>query len=292
MELRQLVYLEAVVRCGGFTRAGEELHIAQPAISAQVRRLEKELGVELLRRTTRSVVLTVAGRQFLQHVTAALGLLDRARAEAEGHRTMALGHVRVGTTPITGDLDLVAALAGFRERYPGVRLSLRTGLADPLLDEMRRGSLDVVVAPSHSTDDPYLRVVPVAREQLVLVTPLADDRIVETMADVVDDVFVCLPQNSGLRRLLGAAFAPLGATPRVEFETSTPASIRELVAAGFGSALLAASVVAQPGPAVRVHHLPDLPEHPRICVYSVEHGGPPAARRFVDELVNGSTSRG
>ncbi|HVV12193.1 LysR family transcriptional regulator [Amycolatopsis sp.] len=65
MELRQVVYFEAVVRCGGLSRAAEALRIAQPAVSAQIKRLEQELGTSLLSRTTRSVELTAAGRLFL-----------------------------------------------------------------------------------------------------------------------------------------------------------------------------------------------------------------------------------
>lgn len=260
--------------------------MAQPAISTQVRRLERELGVELLRRTTRSVAPTEAGAQFLQQVTAALGLLDRARAEVESHRTVARGHVRIGTTPVTGRLDLVAALVRFRARYPGVSLSMRSGLADPLLSELRRGTLDVVVAPSHGAHDAALDVVHVADEELVLVTPPDDTRTVTTLADVAADVFVCLPVDSGLRHLLDRAFEPLDVQPRVEFETSTPAGVRELVAAGLGSALLAASVAERPGETVRVHRPADLPAHPPICVFSVRDSGSAAARRFVTELAD------
>ena len=81
MELRQLVYFEAVVRHGGFSRAAEQLHIAQPAVSAQIRRLERELGTTLLERTTRRVTLTPAGELVLARARSVLAQVEGARAD-------------------------------------------------------------------------------------------------------------------------------------------------------------------------------------------------------------------
>jgi DNA-binding transcriptional LysR family regulator len=286
VELRQLAYFAAVVRCGGFTRAAEELHVAQPAISTQVRRLERELGVELLHRSTRSVALTTAGGKVLAHAQTALAHVELVRAEAAAHRDVERGHVRVGATAVTGGLDVVEALRRFRGRHPRVTLSLRTGLVTPLLADLRRHELDVVVAPWHGEDDPDVEVTRVGDERLVLVTSATDARTIESLADVADDAFVCLPAGSGLRRLLDDAFAAVGRAPRVDFETQTPASIRELVAAGLGTALVAESTTAGPGPALAVHHVDGLPEHPPICVFTPSGSGSAAARRFVAELTD------
>jgi len=95
VELRQLVYFDAIIRHGGFTRAAEQLHVAQPAVSAQIRRLETELGVTLLERTTRRVRLTQAGELLLGRARRALGELDGARAARraqEGHRRRRRAH--------------------------------------------------------------------------------------------------------------------------------------------------------------------------------------------------------
>ncbi|NNM45237.1 LysR family transcriptional regulator [Knoellia koreensis] len=285
MELRQLSYFRAVARQGSFTRAAEQLHVAQPAVSAQVRQLERELGVELLHRTTRSVQLTHVGAQVLDQVDAALAQVDLIGALAEAHRGVEQGHVRIGATPITGGLDLVAALRRFRTRYPGVTLSMRTGLAAPLMERLQRAELDVVVAPVHEPLETGLRARRVATEQLVLITAPGDQRRIATLADVQDDPFVCLPADSGLRRLLDEAFAGVGASAHVEFETHSPASIRQLVSAGLGSALIAASATRLPGEAVTVHHLGDLPEHPPIAVVTAPQRHNAAAHRFATELL-------
>ena len=100
---------------------------------------------------------------------------------------------------------------------------------------------------------------------------------------MVNEPFVCLSSDSGLRRLLNEAFSAIEAVPRVEFETHSPASIREMVAAGLGCALIARSAVRQEGADVQVHHIPGLPPHPPIAAISASDAAPPIAR-FVDEL--------
>ncbi len=290
MELRQLVYFDAVVRYGGFSRAAERLNIAQPAVSAQIRRLEAELGTALLQRTTRRVGLTHAGEVFLPRARQALAQLDRARADLDELSTVQRGQVRIGATQIFGSLDLPAALAGFRHRYPGVSLALQTGLIAELLGTLHAGEVDLVLGPVH-TDLPAAYVAhPLVAETLVLVTapghPLAADGAGDgsgsnapraqphlvapspgagvTLAAVRDEPFVCLPAHSRLHGILCAAAEAEGFVPRIDFETYSPASIRELVAAGLGVALLATSAAYAPGPAIGVHRLKRPPWHPPI----------------------------
>src|SRR4051794_34268423 len=106
MELRQLRYFAAVASCRNFTRAAELLHVAQPAVSAQIRQLEQELGVTLLARTTRRVALTQAGELFLARTRRVLAELDAARGDLAELTATLRGHVTLGTTPVLGPLDL------------------------------------------------------------------------------------------------------------------------------------------------------------------------------------------
>lgn len=121
MELRQLVYFEAVVRCGGFTRAAEHLHVAQPAVSAQIRHLEKELGVTLLARTTRRVALTQAGELLLVRARRVLVELDGTRVDLAELTEVLRGRVVLGATEVLGAFDLPATLASFAGRFPASR---------------------------------------------------------------------------------------------------------------------------------------------------------------------------
>jgi DNA-binding transcriptional LysR family regulator len=267
VELRQLVYFDAVVRCGGFSRAADQLRIAQPAVSAQIRRLEAELGTPLLERTTRRVALTHAGELFQARVRTVLDQLEAARAELDELATVMRGRLRVGATQGLAALDVPRLLARFHHRYPGVTLALRTGLIGQLLGELAAGELDIVLGPIHADLPAAFVAEPLVADEIVLVTP--PDRPVPggpvvPLDRMRDEPFVCLPAGSGLHAILLEAAATAGFRPRVQFETYSPASIREVVAAGLGVALLAASNARAPGPAVQVHQLEQPPAHPPI----------------------------
>jgi LysR family transcriptional activator of glutamate synthase operon len=263
MELRQLTYFEAVARCGGFTRAARQLHVAQSAVSAQIRALESELGVALFSRTTRRVTLTAAGARFLERARAALAELDTARGEIAEMSEVLRGRVAIGATSVLGPFDLPTALAGFHGRYPGVALTLRSGLIATLLGKLDAGEVDLVLGPVHDDLPARFAAHPLATESVVLALP-PGARPVDTLDRVREKAFVCLPAESGLRAILDVAAKAAGFTPRVQFETSSPASIRELVSAGLGVALIARSAAEREGPPIQVCRLDPAPAHPPI----------------------------
>lgn len=296
MELRQLVYFEAVIRCGGFTRAAESLRIAQPAISTQVQRLEAELGTALLTRTTRRVALTAAGELFLARARRVLGELDAARGEIAELAAVLRGRVSLGATPVLGPLDLPHALAAFHTQYPGVRLALRTGLVAELLTALDAGEIDLVLGPIHPDLDPRYASEVLVEEQLVLITapghPLSQADPV-TFTQLRDESFICLRSGSGLRAILTAAAAAENVQPRVELEAATPTSIRELVAAGLGVALLARSEAHAPGPPISILELANPPRHPPIgLVHRRDRTLTPAAQACRRHLADTATATG
>lgn len=285
MELRQLVYFDAVVREGGFTRAAEKLRIAQPAVSTQIRRLENELGVALLERTTRRVALTHAGELFSVRVSHVLEHLEAGRHELAQLSALQRGQVRLGATHIVGTLDVPQLMAQFRRRYPGVAIALHAGMIAELLDRLDAGELDLVLGPIHPDLSERFVADTLLEEGVVLVTApgLRAPGTVRRLAVVRDEPFVCLPAGSGLQAILSAAAAADGFTPRIEFETFSPGSIRELVAAGLGVALLAAGAAVGPGPAVDIHRLRHPPVHPPLGVIRLRERPPtPAAQAFHD----------
>ena len=170
VELRHLHYFVVVAEELHFRRAAERLHIAQPSVSQQVRRLEDELGVKLFERNRRGVTLTSAGAVLLDEARATLAqaahAADRARAAGAGER----GRLRVNLTR-----SLPGGLAGaivdaFRERYPEVQLELDVGQTSIHAEQLRRGAIDLAfVRPP--LRDPELEEVELAREPLVCVLP-------------------------------------------------------------------------------------------------------------------------
>lgn len=278
MELRQLTYFEAVARCGGFTRAAGQLHVAQSAVSAQIRALEAELGVALFTRTTRRVTLTAAGARLLERARAALNELDTARGEIAEMSEVLRGRVTIGATSVLGPFDLPTALAGFHGRFPGVALSLRSGLIAALLGKLDNGEVDLVLGPVHEDLPARFAAHILAGESVVLALP-PGARAVHALSDVREEAFVCLSAGSGLRAILDAAAKAAGFSPRVLFETSSPASIRELVSAGLGVALMAGSAAERAGPAIQVRRLDPAPAHPPIGLIEHRDRRPAAAAR-------------
>jgi LysR family transcriptional regulator, transcription activator of glutamate synthase operon len=271
------------------------LHVAQPAVSAQIRQLERELGVQLLARTTRRVSLTAAGTTLLAYADRVLAELDHARAELDTLSTVLRGTATLGATLVLSGLDLPAALARFHTRFPVVKLALRTGLVAQLLEALDAAGLDLVVGPVHPGLPRRYVARPLARERLVVISPPAYrlarvDRI--RLADLRDEAFVCLPADSGLRALLDAAAHRAGFRPDVRFETHSPGSIRELVNAGLGVALVAQSVADAPGPPVGVHQPQPAEAHPPIAlIRRRDRPLSPAARQLSDELIRAGGRR-
>jgi LysR family transcriptional activator of glutamate synthase operon len=295
VELRQLTYFEAVARCGGFTRAAEHLHVAQSAVSAQIRLLEAELGVPLFARTTRRVALTEAGELLLHRVRRAFAELDLARTELGDLAAVLNGRVTIGATAVLGGLDLPGALARFHTRYPGVTLSLRSGLIADLLTLLDEGAVDLVIGPVHRDLPSRFSARAMVREEVVLIVPpghrLARPRPV-ALGELRDEPFVCLPAGSGLRGILDDAARAAGFAPQVPFETHSPGSIRDLVAAGLGVALLARAAADGPGPAVAAVPLTPAPAHPEIgLIHHRDHRLSAAARACRRSLVELTAGR-
>lgn len=285
MELRQLSYVEAVARLGGFTRAAEELHVAQPAISAQIGHLERELGTALFTRTTRRVSPTRAGQLCVEHARRIRHELDDLRAEIAAIRGVVTGELRVGTASVLGTLDLPRVVAHFRAGHPGVTVRLRAGLLDDLLHLLDAGQLDLVLSPLREDVPGRYRRVALSHEDVVLIAPPGEPPPSGDLAAYRDRTFVCLPRGSGLYRVLTRAAAARGFTARIDLEASTTADVRALVSAGLGVALLPESEALKPGPAVSIAYPEPEAPHPPIGLIARATTPTPAAAAFERVLV-------
>ncbi|MEV6975415.1 LysR substrate-binding domain-containing protein [Kitasatospora sp. NPDC093806] len=254
MELRQLQYLVAVVEEGGFTRAAERLHLAQPGVSAQIRQLERELGQQLLDRSGRSVTPTEVGAAVLPYARAALAAVEGVRQTAEGYAGLLRGQVAVGmvagaagTGPgsgsAAGEFDLAGVLADFHAEHPGVDISLTESTSERMIAALRRGELDLAVVGLAGTDPPagveiHLVVDVPLVAALAPADPLAADPGPLPVAALADRPLIGLPPGTGLRGALERACAEAGVRPRVAFEASAPPLLARLAARGLGVAVL------------------------------------------------------
>ncbi len=294
MELRQLIYFDAIVRHGGFTRAAEHLHVAQTAVSAQIRRLEAELGVSLLTRTTRRVALTHAGELFLTRTRRILDELDAGRADLDQLADVLAGRVRIGAVEALDPFDLPAALAEFHTRYPGVEVVLRSGsIGQHLLGSLDADDLDLALGPTPAGLPDRYAIEQLFSEELVIITSCGHRLAREaalSLGALRQEPFVCFPFDSGLRKILNDTDAPAGFIPAVPFETTSVSRIRELVSVGLGVALLARSVATAPGRPVTVHSIHPKPLHRVIgLIHHRDRPLPPAALACHDLLASWRT---
>lgn len=246
MELRQLRYFDTVAETCHFGQAAERLHLAQPALSQAVRRLEDELGVVLLARTTRHVSLTPAGEFFQREVRRILGDLDAAvvgtKSIAEGSR----GLLRVGFTGTSAFTQLSPLATLIREGLPGVRLEIQADLLTPAqVERLLDGRLDLGVLRG-PVAEPGIETRTLLEERLVLALP-ADHRLVpETDLGVTDvageDFVIYADARSAVNEAMTSSCLTSGFSPVVAHQAPGTAALLALVAAGFGVALVPESV--------------------------------------------------
>ncbi len=248
MELRQLRYLVTIVEEGGFTRAAERVHVAQPGISAQIRQLERELGQELLDRSGRTVRLTEAGAVVLPLARAALQAVEDMREAADQLAGLTRGHVRVGMVTSCGVPDLPALLAEFRFAYPGIDITLTEDNAVALVEAVRAGELDLVLTALSDADPPGLELAVLADEAIVAVVrhgvELAGKDTV-TLAALAEETLICMPAGSGIRAIFDDACAAAGLRPRVALEATNPQMLAQLAIRGLGVALVPESTAQE-----------------------------------------------
>ena len=288
MDLRQLEYFAAVARHRHFTRAADELYVTQSALSQQVRRLEEELGLALLLRTSRGVELTPAGTDLLARAESILGEVERARTDMDEHAGVSRGLVRVAAT--TGDaLRLPRALATFHAEHPGIRIGLRQGSSGEVVELVRRGAADLAVIGTLPSDGPGLESVVVAEEPLCVACarddPLAGAGGV-AFADLRGRSLILAEPDSPLRRSVARACADAGFSPVPLFEVSDPWTVRFLTAAGLGLSVVPSSWLDLPGPpVVRLELTGAAPLHQvSLLVPAAAGGGSPAAALLHEHL--------
>jgi LysR family transcriptional regulator, transcription activator of glutamate synthase operon len=285
MELRHLRCLVMVADEAHFTRAAQRLRIAQPALSQQIRRLEAELGLPLVERTTRSVRMTAAGRLLVEHARRMLHEADTAVAELEDLRGLRTGRLTIGASQTMGSLDLSLLLAEFHGRYPGVELSVEEDISLALAGALGRDELDLAFL-TMAGEAQGLESRPVATEALVCVLPpghaLAGRAELE-LGDLESESFVVFRRGATIRQRVDDAAEAGGFTPSVLFETNNVNRMGSLVAAGLGVAVLPESDAARFAPSVAVvpFAAPVL-THTVYVSWRAQRRHSPAARAFAE----------
>lgn len=286
MNLRQLRYLVAVADERHFTRAAAREHVAQPALSQQIRSLEAEIGLELVERTTRRVAMTHAGEVLVARARRALAELDDAHAELRALAGVQAGRLSVGALHTMGPVDLSLLLARFHKRYTGVELIVREQSSEELADMLRDDVIDLAfLSVTERIQRPGLTLRPLVSEELVVVLA-TDHRLARRrrlrLADLADEPFISFREGARLRELLVGAAADAGFAPRIALESNESRRIRSLVSHGLGVAILPRSDAERPGDSVAVRDLVEPPLSRDVTIaLRTERRPSPAAEAFL-----------
>ncbi len=247
--MRQLATFVAVAEERSFTRASDRLHVVQSAVSAGVRKLERELGAELFDRSTHRVELTDAGRALLPEARATLGAAQAARDAVDEVRGGVRGTVVLGTMQAQGmrAIDLAGVLAAFRAEHPAVELKVHhAGGSSEMAREVREGRLDLAFVALPGKGPPGIELTPLASEPILLAVPaghpLAGSADVG-LAALRDETLVDLPAGWGIRMAVDSAFAASGLTRTIVYEVNDTATMVEFIRSELAIGLLPRSLV-------------------------------------------------
>jgi DNA-binding transcriptional LysR family regulator len=248
MELRQLGYFVAVAEEANFTRAAARVHVAQPGVSAQIRKLEREFGQALLDRSGRAVRLTEAGAAVLPYARAALAAVAGARLAVDELAGLLRGRVAVGTVTSvpSEELDLPGLLADFHRDHPAVEITLSEDNSDRMVEALRDGRLDLALVNLGGKKTPPGIETRVVTEERVVAAVSHDDplalRAAVTLETIREWSLISLPRGTGIRSLIDDACAAAGFRPRIAFEAGDPNVLAQLASRGLGVAVLPESL--------------------------------------------------
>lgn len=283
MNLRQLQYFMQIAELRSFTRAANVLHVAQPALSRQIRQLEEELGTTLFNRFDRGVTLTESGTLLRDRAAEILKQLDRLRDEIAAHGTDPRGEVSLGMPPSMREVLTVPLVRESRRRFPHLVLHLQEGISMTLAELVRSGKLDCAVV-SDSEPLAFVESDPLLSEQLYLLAPasamLSPARAVSLQA-VSAAALILTSRPNSLRLIVENALAKARLPLNLVMDGNSTAAMLDLVEENVGWTVLPYCAAAERLRAGRLSAAPvkDL----RVSwtlIYSRERGLALAGRRL------------
>ena len=248
MNLRDLKYLVALADLRHFGKAADACFVSQPTLSTQIRKLEEELGVVLVERAPRKVMLTAAGQDVVQRARRIVADVDEMKEAARRSRDPESGALRLGVFPTLGPYLLPHVVPQLRERFPQLELLLTEEKSDVLLQRLREGRLDaaLLALPLHDDqlhaeflfEEPFLLAAP-AGHPLAKQKTLSMDALGEETLLLLEDGHCLRDQALDVCRLAGAQ-------EKSGFRATSLETLRQMVAAGVGVTLLPALSVQAP----------------------------------------------
>jgi DNA-binding transcriptional LysR family regulator len=250
MDLHQLRVFHAAVTTGGFSRAGEQLHLSQSTVSQHIKLLEDEVGCQLFLRVGKRVQVTEAGKVLLPYAERIFRDLKNAEMALREMNELRRGTVRLGVGPTTLIYRLPPVLSEYQRRFPDIELFVLAGTTEFLLSELRSQRIDLAIV-MRSGPQPGVSVKPLGSEELVVVVnrdhPLARRPSIEP-AELATLRLILYEKHTAMQNLIDRYFESLGIAPNIAMEVENNEAIKSLVRAGLGSSILPLCAVASEPP--------------------------------------------
>ena len=240
MEIHQLRYFVAVADEGSFSRAAAKVRVAQPSLSQQIRKLEAEIGQPLFDRLPRSIVLTEAGRSFIEYARQILTSIGDARRCVDELKDTVTGKLAVGAIPTIAPYVLPELVKKFHKDYPEVTLELVEDVTDGITRRIEAGELDVALA-SACQQTPSLRRESLGREPLLALLPQGDplaNQSVIQLDDLKSQRFLLLHEMHCLSQQVHNLLESRRLRPEIALAGSQLTTIAHMVAAGIGVSIV------------------------------------------------------
>jgi DNA-binding transcriptional LysR family regulator len=237
----RVALLEALAEETNLTRAAALAGVPQPTASRWLAELAEQVGTEMVSRVGRGIQLTHAGRHLADSARRAARELRLGYRAALTEADPEHGHISLAFLHTMGGVRVPELLAGFRAAHPGVRFTLVQGASEEMMQRLRTGQADLVLTAPLPEDESGVQTQALAKQPLVAVVParhpLASRKRVR-LTELAKSEFVSLKTGFGLRRIIDGLLTEAGCTPRISFEGEEVDTLRGMVAAGLGVAVL------------------------------------------------------
>ncbi len=289
LDVRQLQALIAVAEEGSFSAAASRVFLSQPALSLQVKHLEESLELKLFHRTTRKVELTPAGQELLVTARRVIAELDEGIAQLRDYSECRRGRVAVAVLPSLASTLLAEAIPGFRRKLPGIRVGVRDGVADAVIEALKAGEVDLALGLPMQAEEEFAMTHLLMDRLVALARPEQFDppRARLTWTELSRHPLVAMARGTSIRRLTDQAFGQLHLHPKLAYEVSYMSTAIALVENGEGIAVLPSSAMPRTLPPHLLRLEVDAPTVERqICI--LERKGryrSPAAESLIQYLL-------
>lgn len=240
MDFDQLVYFQIVAKHNSFTKASDELNLSQPALSRSILRLEEEIGVPLLERKSRGVVLNQYGKVFLNYANRVLSEMKEAKQKIHDMVDPYHGIISLAFIQTLGSSFVPDLISDFQKEFPNIQFQLSQNISSKILKDIDAANIDIGFC---SPQDPHdnLCSIPVLTEELFLIVPaghrLAGKEQVN-LSEVADDPFILFKPQTALHDLIEDLCNEAGFHPRKVFEGYEERTVSDLVGANLGVAIV------------------------------------------------------